>query len=159
LSCRLIILLRKEVDFAGGKVLVARLGDKVVSTSAFCSHYGASLAKGVLTSDGRITCPWHGACFNASTGDIEDAPAPNAIHSFPVHLEGGKIMVTADPKYTKKDDNCVRAPNIVSSFDEVTSGVVIVGGGAGTIHALQSLREVSILSTISTPKFYHNKLC
>lgn len=134
------------MDFAGGKVLVARLGDKVVSTSAYCSHYGASLAKGVLTSDGRIVCPWHGACFNACTGDIEDAPAPNAIHSFPVHLEGGKIMVTADPKHTKKDDNCVRQPDIVDSFDETTSGTVIVGGGAGAIHAIHSLREVRVLN-------------
>jgi hypothetical protein len=67
---------RKEVDFEGGKVLVSRLGDKIHATSAFCTHYGAPLAKGVLTSDGRVIwyvihsllsldvdfycSPWHG---------------------------------------------------------------------------------------------------
>jgi hypothetical protein len=51
-------LCRKEVAFDDGKVLVAKLGDKVVSTSAYCTHYGASLAKGVLTADGRVVCPW-----------------------------------------------------------------------------------------------------
>lgn len=46
--------LRKEVDFEKGKVLVSRLGDKYHATSAFCTHYGAPLAKGVLTADGRV---------------------------------------------------------------------------------------------------------
>lgn len=46
---------RKEVDFGdGGKVLLSRLGDKVHATSAFCTHYGAPLAKGTLAADGRV---------------------------------------------------------------------------------------------------------
>ncbi|PVF94885.1 hypothetical protein CPB86DRAFT_788667 [Serendipita vermifera] len=140
----------KEVPFDDGKVLVARLGDKVVSTSAYCTHYGASLAKGVLTADGRVVCPWHGACFNVCTGDIEDAPALHAIHSFKAHVDGGKIHVTADPKYTKKDDNLVRQPTIATDLNrEESSGVVIVGGGAGTIHAIESLRETGYKDPIT----------
>jgi nitrite reductase/ring-hydroxylating ferredoxin subunit len=49
-----IISSRKEVDFEKGKVLVARIGDKIHATSAFCTHYGAPLAKGVLTADARV---------------------------------------------------------------------------------------------------------
>lgn len=45
---------RKEVSFGDGKVLLSRLGDQVHATSAFCTHYGAPLAKGVLTADGRV---------------------------------------------------------------------------------------------------------
>jgi apoptosis-inducing factor 3 len=45
---------RKEVNFEDGKVLLSRLGDKIHATSAYCTHYGAPLAKGVLTSDGRV---------------------------------------------------------------------------------------------------------
>ena len=46
---------RKQVEFEGeGKVLLSRLGDKIHATSAFCTHYGAPLAKGVLTADGRV---------------------------------------------------------------------------------------------------------
>jgi apoptosis-inducing factor 3 len=87
----------------------------------------------------------HGACFNACTGDIEDAPALFAIHSFKTHVEDDKIWVTADPKLTKKDDNSVRQPNIATGLNlEESSGVVIVGGGSGTIHAIESLREVRI---------------
>lgn len=46
---------RKELPFEGdGQIVVYRLGDTVHATSAFCTHYGAPLAKGVLTADGRV---------------------------------------------------------------------------------------------------------
>ncbi|KAI9512976.1 flavoprotein [Russula earlei] len=131
----------KEVQFDSGKVLLSRLGDKVHATSAFCTHYGAPLVKGVLTADGRVVCPWHGACFNICTGDIEDAPAPAALHSFQTHITDGKIYVTADPANTTKD-KLSRPPKLLSSGGEVGgAGVVIVGGGSGAFHATESLRE------------------
>ena len=54
---------KKEVEVEGvegGKVLLLKVQDKVHATSANCTHYGAPLAKGVLTPDGRLTGPWHG---------------------------------------------------------------------------------------------------
>ncbi|KAI0346178.1 hypothetical protein BDW22DRAFT_1352201 [Trametopsis cervina] len=133
----------KEVTFEGeGKVLLSRLGEKIHATSAYCTHFGAPLAKGVLTGDGRVVCPWHGACFNVGTGDIEDAPAPKAIHSFQAHVENGKILVTADPSCTQKA-NMSRTPKLLASGYQASNkpGVVIVGGGSGAFHAVESLRE------------------
>ncbi|KAI0775025.1 hypothetical protein BD413DRAFT_471840 [Trametes elegans] len=134
----------KEVPFEDGKVLLSRLGDKIHATSAFCTHYGAPLAKGVLTADGRVVCPWHGACFNVCTGDIEDAPAPNALHSFKAEIVNGKINVTADPSSTTSA-NKSRQPKLLATGSNVPlgqgKGVVIVGGGSGAFHAIESLRE------------------
>ncbi|KAH9038608.1 flavoprotein [Lactarius hengduanensis] len=133
----------KEVPFESGKVLLSRLGDKIHATSATCTHYGAPLVKGVLTADGRVVCPWHGACFNVCTGDIEDAPAPSALHSFQTHIADGKIYVTADPANTTKE-RFSRPPKLLASGTEVGgAGVVIVGGGSGAFHAVESLREAS----------------
>ncbi|KAG2147680.1 hypothetical protein DEU56DRAFT_785385 [Suillus clintonianus] len=132
----------KQVDFEGeGKVLLYRLNDKIHATSAFCTHYGAPLAKGVLAADGRVVCPWHGACFDVCTGDIEDAPAPAAIHSFKAEVADGKIHVTADPSQTLKS-NTSRSPRLLST-GVAGSGksVVIIGGGSATFHAIESLRE------------------
>jgi apoptosis-inducing factor 3 len=85
------------------------------------------------------------ACFNVFTGDIEDAPAPAAIHSFKTRVSDGKIYVTADEERVSKP-NMSRLPNIPSNPDAgLTSGnpgVVIVGGGSGTFHSIISLREV-----------------
>ena len=44
----------------GGKVLLVKLDNKVHAMNANCTHYGAPLKFGVLTPDGRLTCPWHG---------------------------------------------------------------------------------------------------
>jgi Rieske Fe-S protein len=50
-----------EVDgIEGGKVLLAKINGKTHAMSANCTHYGAPLKNGVLTPDGRLTCPWHG---------------------------------------------------------------------------------------------------
>ncbi|KAL0954670.1 hypothetical protein HGRIS_003621 [Hohenbuehelia grisea] len=135
----------KQVPFEDGQVLLARTGDKVHATSAYCTHYGAPLAKGVFTSDGRIVCPWHGACFNVCTGDIEDAPAPAALHSFKTSISNGKIHVTANPSHTLKD-NMSRPSKLISNTLEPSPtpgerGLIIVGGGAGAFHTIESARE------------------
>ncbi|KAI0297246.1 flavoprotein [Multifurca ochricompacta] len=118
----------KEVPFESGKVLLSRLGDKVHATSAFCTHYGAPLVKGVLTSDGRVV--WY-----------KDAPAPAALHSFRTHIADDKIYVTADPANTTKE-KISRPPKLLASGSETGgAGVVIVGGGSGAFHAVESLRE------------------
>lgn len=38
---------------------------------------------GVL-SKGHVRCPWHGACFNIATGDIEDFPGLDSLPTFQV---------------------------------------------------------------------------
>jgi nitrite reductase/ring-hydroxylating ferredoxin subunit len=54
---------KREVEvegIEGGKVLLVKVGDKTHALSPNCTHYGAPLKNGVVTPDGRLTCPWHG---------------------------------------------------------------------------------------------------
>ena len=46
-----------------GKILLVKVQDKVSALNANCTHYGAPLKLGVLTPEGRLTCPWHGGMF------------------------------------------------------------------------------------------------
>lgn len=48
----------------GAKVLVVNVNGKHSALGAKCTHYGAPLVKGVLTGDGRLTCPWHGGTYD-----------------------------------------------------------------------------------------------
>lgn len=98
----------------------------------------------MLTGDGRIICPWHGACFKAATGDIEDAPALDSLLSLQCEVEGDDVFVTA------KADDLKGKPGVApsckggaSSVKKDSKGVVFVGGGAGTIHSVEALRKVS----------------
>ncbi|OAF59965.1 hypothetical protein VC83_03037 [Pseudogymnoascus destructans] len=88
---------KREVEVDGveeGKVLLLNVAGKTTAVGAKCTHYGAPLVKGVLTGDGRITCPWHGACFNAKTGEIENAPALDNLPVFGLVEKDGGVYVT-----------------------------------------------------------------
>lgn len=89
------------------------------------------------------TNPPTGACFNVCTGDIEDAPAIDSIHSFVAEVKDGQIYVTANEENTLKN-NMARAPALssITAGEDSSESVVIVGGGAGTMHAIESLRLV-----------------
>ena len=54
---------KREVEVDGiknGKVLLVKQGTQTHAMSSNCTHYGAPLKNGVVTPDGRLTCPWHG---------------------------------------------------------------------------------------------------
>ncbi len=58
---------KKEVEVEGidgAKVLLVNAAGTVQAIGPKCTHYGAPLVKGVLTANGRITCPWHGGAFS-----------------------------------------------------------------------------------------------
>merc|ERR1712093_694541 len=115
---------KREVEVEGiedGKVLLCNVG-----------------GKGVLTGDGRITCPWHGACFNASNGDIENAPAIDALPSFKSQEKDGSVYITGEQQTIKGSR---RKPNIKISGSPSAERVVIVGGGSGALGTLEGLPE------------------
>ena len=56
-----------------GKIsgLLIKQDGKLSALSNKCTHYGANLATSGSLGEGVIRCPWHGACFNITSGDIE----------------------------------------------------------------------------------------
>ena len=77
----------------------------------------------------------------------EDAPAPMALHSFKTSVVDGKINVTANTGSTLKDNMSRQATLLATGVNSSGKGVVIVGGGSGTFHAVESLREVNIYTS------------
>ncbi|KAJ5810587.1 Apoptosis-inducing factor 1 [Penicillium pulvis] len=122
-----------------GKVLLVNMDGKVHAMSPHCTHYGAPLKNGVVSPDGRLTCPWHGACYNIGTGDVEDAPALNALHKFDAFEKDGAVYIRATEADIKSGQRNPVGQCSVSKSDEK---VVIIGGGSGTIGLVQALREL-----------------
>ena len=76
----------KEFDLGPGKVLLSKVNGQITAVSSKCTHYGAPLITGAY-KDGKVRCPWHGACFSTITGDIEDFPGLDSLHKFKVILK------------------------------------------------------------------------
>ncbi|KAJ5096312.1 hypothetical protein NUU61_005668 [Penicillium alfredii] len=122
-----------------GRVLVLKFDGQVHAMSPRCTHYGAPMKLGVVAPDGRITCPWHGACFNIGSGDVEDAPAPNALNKFDVFEKDGAVYIRGTETDIKAGQ---RNPVVQCSVSKPEERVVIVGGGSGTLGVIQALREL-----------------
>src|SRR6266480_1626992 len=92
-----------EIDgIPNTKLLLVNTGTGIHALSPRCTHYGAPLVKGVLDAkSGRLTCPWHGACFAVATGDVEDAPALDPLLRFDVVEREGALWVTGEEEVIK----------------------------------------------------------
>jgi hypothetical protein len=91
-----------------------------------------------------VVCPWHSACFNLCTGDIEDAPGLDSLWNFKAEEKDGKVLVSASEKDLKSKVGRVAGKNRPKASASGQEKVVIVGGGSGGIHAVESLRMVSL---------------
>jgi nitrite reductase/ring-hydroxylating ferredoxin subunit len=90
----------REVMVGSTSVLLVRLPQGIFAVDAICPHLGGLLADGTL-AEARITCPVHGAAFDATDGSVladpfgieppEGGVAP--IVTYPTRVEAGMIEV------------------------------------------------------------------
>jgi nitrite reductase/ring-hydroxylating ferredoxin subunit/thioredoxin reductase len=129
-----------EVDMGNEqKALLVHQNGKFTAVSSKCTHYGAPLVKGCL-GEGRVRCPWHGACFNITTGDIEDFPGLDSLTRYDVKVDGENVVIHA----AKEDLDKGRRQFIQKSpKDHSTNGkvYVLIGGGPATVECAETLRQ------------------
>ena len=96
LQRRLVDIEREGVvrfDHGGRTFAVFRSpDDEVYCTDGLCTHERVHLADG-LVMDGIIECPKHNGRFNYRTGEARGAPACVNLRTFPVRVEGGKVLL------------------------------------------------------------------
>ena len=61
-----------------------------------CPHLGFPLHRGSVES-GLVTCHWHNARFDLSTGGTLD-PWADDVRSYPVEVDGGQVRVVVEPE-------------------------------------------------------------
>lgn len=122
----------------GGKILLVKQRGELHAIGTKCTHYGALLHTGAL-GEGRVRCPWHGACFNIKTGDIEDYPGLDSLPCYKVRVdEAGLVHVKAK---CKDLDINKRMKDMSARDPENVKTVVIVGGGPAGATCAESLRQ------------------
>ncbi|KAJ8392147.1 hypothetical protein AAFF_G00079530 [Aldrovandia affinis] len=126
-----------EVEVGGQQVLLVRSEGEFSAVGNLCTHYGAPLSKGALLGN-RVRCPWHGACFNIKTGDIEEYPGLDSLPCHKVSVENNKVYVSVSKKSLKL---VKRVKQMGCRLAEVSHTVLLVGGGPASLLCAETLRQ------------------
>lgn len=82
-----------RLDTADTSIIIVRLGQQLAAYRNQCAHQALPLDGGLLEPDaGTLTCPWHGFCYDARTGECFTAPQAQ-LEPFPLRVEDGVVWV------------------------------------------------------------------
>lgn len=74
-------------------VLLINLDNRISAYRNACAHQGLPLDGGLFDAEsGTITCPWHGFCYDAASGECLTVPQAQ-LEAFPLRVEEGVIWV------------------------------------------------------------------
>ena len=79
-----------EVD--GKKVAIFNVEGRFYAVDNACSHRGGPLGEGSLRGN-LVNCPWHGAQFDITNGQVLSFPATEGIASYSTKVDQGGIWV------------------------------------------------------------------
>ncbi|XP_060533497.1 apoptosis-inducing factor 3-like isoform X2 [Cylas formicarius] len=127
----------KTFDLGEHKILLVKQNGIINALGTKCTHYGAPLVNGAL-GRGRIRCQWHGACFNVSTGDIEDFPGLDSLPCYKVTVDGEDVKVRA--KKSELEAN-KRRKTMAKKRSCVTEKILVIGGGPAAATCVETLRQ------------------
>ena len=132
----------------GEPVLLVHVEPNWFAVGGKCTHYGATLAEGVLVSE-TIRCPWHHACFDLRSGAASRAPALNDLPCYTVVVENNIVRVAAKRDHSRLHADDIRprgsrAPERVLVDQNPVVGpssVFIIGASAAGIACAEMLRR------------------
>lgn len=82
----------KLVEVKGREIALFNIAGSFHALDNSCTHVGGPLCEGEI--DGaEVTCPWHGAVFDVTTGDVLGPPAPEAVTCYKIHVENDDVIV------------------------------------------------------------------
>jgi len=90
----------RRFDCDGRRILLANVAGRICAVDDTCTHEEASLSSGVL-EDEWVRCPLHGSRFNVCTGQALEEPAEENLRSYPVRIEGGRILIALPEAETR----------------------------------------------------------
>jgi len=82
----------KLVEVGGSEIALFNVGGSFHAIDNTCTHVGGPLCEGEI--DGvEVTCPWHGAVFDVTTGRVLGPPAAESVTRYNVRVNGSDLEV------------------------------------------------------------------
>jgi 3-phenylpropionate/trans-cinnamate dioxygenase ferredoxin component len=82
----------KKVKIGDKDVALFNINGTFFAIDDTCPHRGGPLSEGEL--DGQeVTCPWHGARFNLTTGAHLCPPANRDVNAYKVQVVGSDVQI------------------------------------------------------------------
>ena len=82
----------KAVDIGAKRIAIFNIEGTYHAIDDTCTHRGGPLSEGMIVGT-EVTCPWHGAAFDVTTGSVLGLPAPRSVARYPVRIEGDDIEI------------------------------------------------------------------
>ena len=82
----------KMVEVSGRKIAVFNVGGAYHAIDDTCTHRGGPLSEGEIEGT-KVTCPWHGAVYDVTTGGVLGPPAPKGVSRYNVRVSGNDIEI------------------------------------------------------------------
>lgn len=89
------------------------------------SLFGSPFVQPKVKNKEKELTQYYIACYNVTTGDVEDAPAPNALNKFEIFEKEDGVYILAKEEDVKAGQ---RNPVVKCSVSEPKEKVVVVGG-------------------------------
>ena len=81
-----------QVEVRERKLAVFNVAGSYYAIDDTCTHQAGPLSEGEVEGT-TVTCPWHGATFDVTTGNVLGPPDPSGVRSYRVQVDGGDIKV------------------------------------------------------------------
>ena len=82
------------VEFGGEKVALFNVDGTIYAIGDTCTHVGGPLSEGQVNGT-VVTCPYHGATFDLTTGSVTGPPASSGVKCYQARTEGDEIQIAA----------------------------------------------------------------
>lgn len=90
---RLVSVSLQAEDGAQADVVVVNIEERLSAYVNECAHEGLPLDNAIIDAGtGTLTCPWHGFCYDASSGECLSAPGAQ-LEQLPLRVDDGHVWV------------------------------------------------------------------
>ena len=82
----------KKIETGGKQIAIFNVDGQCYAIDDTCTHVGGPLSEGSIAGK-EVRCPWHGATFDVTSGEVLGPPAAAGVSRYAVRVTDGDIEI------------------------------------------------------------------